>query len=70
MNFDVSTIIVWEIEEWNGADFSLLHFPAIRLGVLEMFLQRSTIALLLHRISHVAQCVYIPTKVLPFLSYF
>ena len=46
--------IVWEVEEWNGADFGLLHFPAIRL----------TIALLLHRISHVAHCVYILTKAL------
>src|SRR6185437_6889903 len=31
-------------------------------GVLEIFLQRPTIALLLHRISHVAHCVYILTK--------
>jgi len=34
-------------------------------GVLEIFLQRPTIALLLHRISHVAHCVYILTKALP-----
>ena len=33
-------------------------------GVLEIFLQRPTIALLLHRISHVAHCVYILTKAL------
>ena len=33
--------------------------------VLEIFLQRPTIALLLHRISHVAQCVCILTKALP-----
>ena len=30
-------------------------------GALEIFLQRPTIALLLHRISHVAHCVYILT---------
>ena len=34
-------------------------------GVLEMSLQRPTIALLLHGISHVAHCVYILTKALP-----
>ena len=34
-------------------------------GVLEIFLQRPTIALLLHRISHVTRCVYILTKALP-----
>ena len=33
-------------------------------GVLEIFLQRPTIALLLHRISHVTRCVYILTKAL------
>ena len=33
-------------------------------GVLKIFLQRPTIALLLHRISHVAHCVYILTKAL------
>ena len=32
--------------------------------VLEIFLQRPIIALLLHRISHVAHCVYILTKAL------
>ena len=34
-------------------------------GVLEIFLQIPTIALLLHRISHVAHCVNILTKALP-----
>ena len=33
-------------------------------GVLEIFLQRPTIALLVHRISHVIHCVYILTKAL------
>ena len=33
-------------------------------GVLEIFLQRPTIALLLHKISHVSHCVYILTKAL------
>jgi hypothetical protein len=33
-------------------------------GVLEIFLQRPTIVLLLHRISHVAHCVNILTKAL------
>ena len=33
--------------------------------VFEIFLQRPTIALLLHRISHVAHCVSILTKALP-----
>ena len=37
-------------------------------GVLEIFLQRPTIALLLHRISHVAHCVYILTKALLFFT--
>jgi len=32
--------------------------------ILEIFLQRPTIALLLHRISHVTHCVYILTKAL------
>ena len=64
MNFDVSTIKVWEVEEQNGIDFSLLHFPAICLGFWKIFLQRPTIALLLHRISHVTHCVYILTKAL------
>jgi len=32
-------------------------------GVLKIFLQRPTIALLLHRISHVAHCVFVLTKV-------
>jgi len=64
VNFDVSTIFVWEVEEKNGANFSLLHFPAIRLGVLKIILQRPTIALHPHRISHVSQCVYILTKAL------
>ena len=34
-------------------------------GVLEIFLQRPTIILLLHRISHASHCVYILTKALP-----
>ena len=34
-------------------------------GVLEIFLQGPTIALLLQRISHVAQCADILTKALP-----
>ena len=33
-------------------------------GVLEIFLQRPTIALFLYRVSHVAHCVYILTKAL------
>ena len=37
-------------------------------GVLEIFLQRPTIALLLHRISHVSHCVYILTKALPLFT--
>ena len=64
MNFDVSTINVWEVEERNGVDFNLLHFPAIWLGFGNSCLRRPTIALLLHRISHVAHCVYILTKAL------
>ena len=58
------TINVWEVEEGNGVDFSLLHFPAIWLGLLQRFLKRPAIALLLHRISHVAHCVYVLTKAL------
>ena len=34
-------------------------------GVSKIFLQRPAIAILLHRISHVAHCVYILTKALP-----
>ena len=56
--------IAWEVEEQDGIDFSLLHFPVIWL-VFWIFLQRPTIALLLHRISHVAHCVYILIKALP-----
>ena len=37
-------------------------------GVLEIFLQRPPIALLLHGISHVAHCVYILTKALPLFT--
>ena len=33
-------------------------------GVSKIFLQRPAIAILLHRISHVAHCVYILTKAL------
>ena len=33
-------------------------------GVLEIFLQRPTIALLLYRISHITHCVYILAKAL------
>jgi hypothetical protein len=62
MNFDVSTIIDWEVEEWNGAGFSLLHFSCCMTEVLKRFLQRSTIYLLLYRISHVTQYVNILTK--------
>ena len=72
----MSTIIVWEVEEWNGADFSLHHFPSIWLGGFGNIFAKTnhsflcqkkwpTIALLLHRISHVAQCVCILTKALP-----
>ena len=32
VNFDASTINVWAVEEWNGVDFSFLHFPAIYMG--------------------------------------
>jgi len=35
MNFNVSTIMVWEVEEWNNVDFSLLHFTVILLGFFE-----------------------------------
>ena len=60
----MSTIKVSEVEEWNGVDLGLVHFPAIWLGFLKRFWQRPTIALLLHRISHIPQCVYILTKAL------
>ena len=33
----MSTIKVWEVEEWNGVDFRLLHFPAIWLGFWKYF---------------------------------
>ena len=63
--FYVCTINVWKVEEWNDVDFGLLHFPTIWLGFfLKRFFQRPTINLLLHRISHVAQCVYMLTKAL------
>ena len=64
MNFDVSTLNClgsWRVERcW-------LQSPPLSCymtGVLEIFLQRPTIALLLHRISHVAHCVYVLTKAL------
>ena len=48
--------------EWCWLQSPPLSCHMIR--VLKIFLQRPTIALLLHRISHVAQCVYILTKAL------
>ena len=48
-----------------------LKFPPLSYymtGVLEIFLQRPTIALLLHKICHVAHCVYILTKALPLFT--
>ena len=42
--------------------------PCYMTGVLEIFLQRPTVVLLLHRISHVAHCVYILTKALPLFT--
>ena len=64
VNFDVSTInCLWNWrEEWYWLQSPPLS--CYMTGVLEIFLQRPTIALLLHRISHVAHCVYILTKVL------
>ena len=32
MNFNVSTIMVCEVEEWNDADFIILHFPSYMTG--------------------------------------
>ena len=64
MNFDVPTMNClgsWR-EKWYW-----LQSPPLSChmsGVLKIFLQRPNIALLLHRISHVAHCVYILTKVL------
>jgi hypothetical protein len=37
VNLDVSTIIVWVVEEWNNIDLSLLHFSAICLGGWKIF---------------------------------
>ena len=68
MNFDVSTMNClgsWRVERcW-------LQFPPLSChtsGVLKIFLERPTTALLLHRICHVAQCVYILTKALPLFT--
>ena len=51
---------------WRG-EWCWLQSPPLSYymtGVLEIFLQRPTIDLLLHGISHVAHCVYILTKAL------
>ena len=64
MNFDVSTMNC--LGSWRAERYWLQSPPlyCYMTGVLEIFLQRPTIALLLHRIYHVAQCVYILTKAL------
>ena len=63
MNCDVSTT---GLGCWRAERYWLQSPPlsCYMTGVLEIFLQRPTIALHLHRISHVAHCVYILTKVL------
>ena len=64
VNFDVSTMNC--LGSWRAERYWLQSPPlsCYMTGVLEIFLQRPTIALLLHRISHVAHCVYILTKAL------
>jgi hypothetical protein len=29
VNLDVSTIMVWVVEAWNGIDLSILHFSVV-----------------------------------------
>ena len=64
MNFDVSTMSClgnWRVEWfWLQSPPLSCHMT----GVLKIFLQSPTIALLLHRISHVAHCVNILTEAL------
>ena len=65
MNFNVSTINY--LGSWR-AKWCWLQSPPLfcyMTEVLKNILQRPTIALLLHRISHVAHCVCILTKALP-----
>ena len=56
--------IVWEVEERERCWLQSPPLSCHMSGVLEIFLQRPTIALLLQRISHVAHCAYILTKAL------
>ena len=70
MNFDVSTINC--LGSWR-VEWCWLQFPPLSCymtGILKIFLQIPTIDLLLHRISHVAHCVYIITKALPLFILF
>ena len=68
VNFDVSTM------NYLGSlrvERCWLQSPPLSCDWgFEKILKRSTIALLLHRISHVAQCVYILTKALPLFLLF
>jgi len=68
MNFDVSTMNY--LGSWRAERYWLQSPPlsCYMTGVLKIFLQGPTIALLLHRISHVAHCVYILTKALLLLT--
>ena len=65
MNFDVSTMNC--LGSWRPERYWLQSPPlsCYMTGVLKIFLQRPTRALLLHRISHVTHCVNILTKALP-----
>ena len=56
---------IWRVEQYWLQSPPL---PCYMTGVLEIFLQRPTVALLLHWISHVAHCVYILTKALPLFT--
>ena len=56
--------IVWEVEEWNGTDFSLLHFPAIWLGFWKYFAKTNHSFTSLQDLSCRSLCIYILTKAL------
>ena len=55
---------VWEVEEWNGTDFSLLHFPAIWLGFWKYFAKTNHSFTSLQDLSCRSLCIYILTKAL------
>ena len=53
---------IWEVEERNGIDFSLLHFPAIWLGFWKYFAKTNHSFTSLQDLSCRSLCIYILSK--------